>query len=165
VDSDNTVDMNTEYSVKDKLTLFFLATGIFIFGIILPDSLSDHNKLVHYSAHFGMSFLIALCFYMICTVKMRISKGFSYTVLIIATLLIGVVYKYWEIATQGMIGSYSFHSIMDRTGVMTSMSQNTSGLMGAILLIEGIIERNLALTAIKSGSLQVRKHFSPDAEN
>jgi Kef-type K+ transport system membrane component KefB len=159
------VDMNTEYSVKDKLTLFLLATGVFIFGVILPDSLSDHNKLVHYSAHFGMSFLLALCFYMICTVKMRISKAFSYTVLITATLLVGVIYKYWEIATQGMIGSYSFHSIMDRTGVMTSMSQNTSGLMGAILLIEGIIERNLVLTAIKSGSLQTRNHFSTAAGN
>jgi hypothetical protein len=140
--------MNNEFSVKDKLTLSLLTTGMVIFGVILPDSLSDHNKLVHFSAHFGMSFLLAFCFYMICTIRMRISRTFSYTVLIAATLLIGIVYKYWEIATQGMIGSYSFHTIIDRTGVMTSMSQNLSGLMGAILLIEGLVDRNLSKLSV-----------------
>ena len=147
--------MNNEYSVKDKLTLFLLATGVFCFGVILPDSLSTHVKMVHYAAHFGMSFLLALCFYMICTVRMKISKTISYTVLVAATLLIGVIYKYWEIATQGMIGNYSFHTIIDLTGAMTSMSQNLSGLLGAMLLIEGMLDRNLAYTALKSGKLHV----------
>ncbi len=104
-----------------------------------------------------MSFLLALCFYMVCTVNMRISKLFSYTVLIIATLFIGVVYKYWEIATQGMIGSYSFHTIVDRTGVMTSMSQNISGLAGAMLLIEGLVDRNLASSVLRSGNMNSEK--------
>ncbi|HEV7424247.1 MAG TPA: hypothetical protein VGO21_03595 [Candidatus Paceibacterota bacterium] len=147
--------MNNEYSVKDKLTLFLLGTGVFCFGVILPDSLSTHVKMVHYAAHFGMSFLLALCFYMICTVKMKISKTISYTVLITATLLVGVVYKYWEIATQGMIGNYSFHAIIEHTGAMTSMSQNLSGLCGAMLLIEGLVDRNLAYPALKSGKLNV----------
>jgi hypothetical protein len=148
--------MNTNvYSVKDKLTLFLLATGVFCFGVVFPDSLSTHVRMVHFAAHFGMSFLLALCFYMICTVKMRISKTISYTVLITATLLIGVIYKYWEIATVGMIGNYSFHTIIDNTGVMTSMSQNLSGLFGAMLLIEGLLDRNLAYNAIKSGKLHV----------
>jgi hypothetical protein len=147
--------MKNEYSIKDKLTLSLLATGVICFGVILPDSLSTHVKMVHFAAHFGMSFLIAFCFYMICTVKMQISKIFSYSVLIIATLLIGVVYKYWEIATQGMIGNYSFHTIMDLTGTMTSMSQNLSGLMGAMFLIEGLLDRNLVYTAIKSDKLRV----------
>ncbi len=152
--------MNNEYSVKDKLTLFLLATGVFCFGIVLPDSLSTHVKMVHYAAHFGMSFLLALCFYMICTVKMRISKTISYTVLVTATLFIGVLYKYWEIATQGMIGNYSFHAIIDLTGAMTSMSQNLSGLFGAMLLIEGLLDRNLAYTALKSGKLHVNSKGS-----
>jgi hypothetical protein len=145
--------MNNEYTVKDKLTLFLLATGVFCFGVILPDSLSTHVKMVHYAAHFGMSFLLALCFFMICTVRMKISKAISYTVLVTATLLIGIAYKYWEIATQGMIGNYSFHTIIDMTGAMTSMSQNLSGLLGAMLLIEGLLDRNLAYTALKSGKL------------
>jgi glucan phosphoethanolaminetransferase (alkaline phosphatase superfamily) len=147
--------MNNEYSVKDKLALFLLATGVLCFGVILPDSLSTHVKMVHFAAHFGMSFLLAFCFYMICTVKMRISKAFSYTVLIAATLLIGVVYKYWEISTHGMIGNFSFQTIMDSTGTMTSMSQNLSGLIGAMLMIEGLLDRNLAYTALKAGKLHV----------
>ncbi|HEX3768228.1 MAG TPA: hypothetical protein VHT72_07610 [Puia sp.] len=149
--------MNNEYSVKDKLTLFLLAAGVFCFGVILPDSLSTHVKMVHCAAHFGMSFLLALCFYMICTVRMRISKTVSYTVLITATLLIGVIYKYWEIATEGMIGNYSFHNIIDLTGAMTSMSQNVSGLLAAILLIEGLLDRNLAHTVLKAGKLHVNQ--------
>ncbi|HEY8734679.1 MAG TPA: hypothetical protein VIL90_08950 [Puia sp.] len=147
--------MNNAYNVKDKLTLFLLATGVFCFGLILPDSTSNHVKTVHFAAHFGMSFLIALCFYLICTVKMQISKAFSYTVLIFATLLIGVIYKYWEIATQGLIGNLSFQTIMDRTGTMTSMSQNISGLMGAMLLIEALLDRNLAPRVIKSAKLEI----------
>ncbi len=157
--------MNQVYSFKDKLTLFLLATGICCFGVVFPDSLSDHDKLVHFTAHFGMSFLLALCFYMICTIRMRISKGLSYTVLITATLFIGVIYKYWEIATEGMIGSYSFHAIMDKTGVLTSMSQNISGLMGAVLLIEALIDRNLAAPALKPEALQSENGFSPVTEN
>jgi hypothetical protein len=161
--------MNNEYSVKDKLTLFLLATGVFCFGVILPDSFSTHVKMVHYAAHFGMSFLLALCFYMICTVKMKISKTTSYTILITATLLIGVIYKYWEIATEGMIGNYSFHTIIDLTGAMTSMSQNLSGLLAAILLIEGLLDRNLAYTALKSGKLHVSNrgnmHVSTNMQN
>jgi hypothetical protein len=147
--------MKNEYSVKDKLTLFFLATGVLCFGVIFPDSLSTHVQLVHYAAHFGMSFLLALCFYMICTVKMQIPKAISYKVLICATLFIGVLYKFWEIATQGMIGNYSFHFIIGQAGVMKSMSQNLSGLFGAMLLIEGLLDRNLALNVIKSNNLHV----------
>jgi len=86
-------------------------------------------------------------------------------VLVSATLLIGVVYKYWEIATQGMIGNYSFHAIIDLTGAMTSMSQNLSGLLGAMLLIEGLLDRNLTYTALKSGKLHVNNrgnmHVTP----
>ena len=159
--------MNNEYSVKDKLTLFLLATGVFSFGVLLPDSFSTHVKMVHYAAHFGMSFLLALCFYLICTVKFRISKTISYTILITATLLIGVLYKYWEIAIEGMIGNYSLNAIIDLTGAMTSMSQNLSGLFGAMLLIEGLLDRNLAYHPANSiklhvnnrGKMQVTSHL------
>ena len=146
--------MKNQYSVKDKLILLLLALGVGCFGFILPDSLSDHGKLVHFSAHFGMSFLLGLCFYMICTVKMHISKSLTYKILITATLFIGVVYKFWEIATQGMIGNYSFHMILGSTGVATSMSQNISGLLGAIFLIEGLVERNLAMSVLRHPKMQ-----------
>jgi hypothetical protein len=152
---DNNVTMNTTYTIKDKLTLLLLTASLFCFGVILPDSFSDHVKLVHFSAHFGMSFLLALSFYLVCTVKLKISKRLSYTILATATLFIGVVYKFWEIATQGQLGSVPIHIIMDRSGVMTSMSQNVSGLMGAMLLIEGLLDRNLIMSAIRSGNFHV----------
>jgi hypothetical protein len=153
--------MNNVYNLKDKLVLFLLTAGMICFGVVLPDSLSDHNKLVHFAAHFGMSFLLALSFFMICTIRMRISKKISYTVLITATLFIGVLYKFWEIATQGMIGSYSFHTIMDHTGVMTSMSQNISGLMGAVLLIEGLVDRNLAYSSVRVPNTHLNRNDEP----
>ncbi len=151
--------MKNEYRIKEKLILILLIAGIGCFGVLLPDSLSDHNKIVHFSAHFGMSFLLGLCFYMICTVKMRMSKILTYMVLISATLFIGIIYKYWEIATQGMIGNYSFQAILDSTGVPTSMSQNLSGLLGAVLLIEGLVDRNLAITALKPRKFQGYQSF------
>ncbi len=158
--------MKNEYSVKEKLILILLAAGICCFGVLLPDSLSDHNKIVHFSAHFGMSFLLGLCFYMICTIKMRMSKILTYIVLISVTLFIGIIYKYWEIATQGMIGNYSFQVILDSTGVPTSMSQNLSGLLGAVLLIEGLVERNLSINnALKARKFQAANHFSATSEN
>jgi hypothetical protein len=140
------------YSLKDKLILLLLAAGICCFGLILPDSLSDHNKLVHFSAHFGMSFLLALCFYMICTVKIRMPKSLTYTILVLTTLLIGVVYKFWELLTEGMFGKYELSTVIKFTGVMTSMSQNLSGVLAAILLIEGLVVRNLSISALSSGN-------------
>jgi hypothetical protein len=156
--------MKNQYSIKDKLILLLLALGVGCFGFILPDSFSDHDKLVHFSAHFGMSFLLAFCFYIICNVKMRVTKTFTYTVLISATLFIGIVYKYWEIATFGMIGNYSFHRIVDSTGIATSMSQNLSGLLGAILLIEGLVDRNLAV-AIPHNASTTTKSLTAKSEN
>ena len=151
--------MKNEYSVKDKLTLLLLITGVCCFGVILPDSFSNHNKIVHFSAHFGMSFLLALCAYMFCTIKLRISKPLTYTLLVAAPLLIGVVYKYWEIASEGVFERFKFSTAIELTGVMTSMSQNISGLMAAILLIEGLVEKNLVMSAIRSGKIKVSDNF------
>ena len=66
-----------KYSVAEKITLVLLGLGVICFGFVFPDSLSDHDKLLHFSAHFGMSFLLALCFYALCSVKLRISKAIS----------------------------------------------------------------------------------------
>ena len=95
---------------------------------------------------------------------MRATKIFTYTILISATLFIGIAYKYWEIATFGMIGNYSFHRIVDSTGIATSMSQNLSGLLGAILLIEGLVDRNLAV-AIPNNASTTTKSLPAASEN
>jgi hypothetical protein len=147
------VIMKNQYSVKEKLTLILLAAGVLCFGAILPDSFSDHVKLVHFSAHFGMSFLLALCFYFLCTIQLRFSKIFSYAVLISATLLIGVFYKSWEIATQGTLERVNLSRALEMTGVMTSMSQNLSGLMAAMFMIEGLVHRNLIMSVLRTGNI------------
>jgi hypothetical protein len=144
--------MKNNNPVRDKLTLILLAAGVCCFGLILPDSLSDHDKIVHFSAHFGMSFLLALCFYMFCTVKIRISKRLTYAILTTVTLLIGVLYKYWEIATLGMFDKINFSRVIENAGVMKSMSQNISGLMAAILLIEALVDRNLVISSLRHES-------------
>jgi hypothetical protein len=141
--------MKNRYSVKDKLILILLATAVVGFGVVLPDSLSDHTKLVHFAAHFGMSFLLAICFYMLCTVKIKISKARTYTWLIAATLIIGICYKYWELATQNVFERFNFFTAIELTGVMRSMSQNISGLMAAILFIEGLVHKNLVMSIIR----------------
>jgi len=143
--------MNIKYTVKDKWTLILLSAGILFFGLILPDSFSDHDKLLHFSAHFGMSFLLALSSYFLCVIQMRFSKKFSYWVLVLTTLSIGVLYKLWEIAPLDIFSRFSFSRAVEITGAMTSMSQNLSGMMAAMLLIEGMIHRNLIMSLLRSG--------------
>jgi hypothetical protein len=147
--------MNIKYTVKDKLTLLFLVTGVLFFGLVWPDSFSDHDKLLHFAAHFGMSFLLALSFYFFSVITLRATKKSSYLVLILATLSIGVVYKLWEIITQGVFSHFSFSRAIEITGAMTSMSQNLSGMMAAMLLIEGLIDRNLIMSLLRSGHLHI----------
>jgi hypothetical protein len=86
-------------------------------------------------------------------------------ILITTTLLIGIVYKFWEIGTSGMTGNYSFHTILDTKGVAISMSQNISGLLGAIFLIEGLVDRNLVMSVPKHANVQNEKSFSLSSEN
>jgi hypothetical protein len=116
-----------------------LLAGIVYFGFVFPDSLSDHQKIVHFCAHLGMSFLVATCIYVICTIMLRISRTRSLVILSVATLVIGAAYKYFEIAGEGLTHSYAFGDLMRATGCYTSMSQNTAGLLAAILLIEYMV--------------------------
>jgi hypothetical protein len=113
-----------------------LGAGILYFGFIFPDSFSDHVKLVHFAAHVGMSFLAASSIYVLCNIRLRIGRKPSLVILIFATLIIGAIYKYWEISSQGYAHLYSFHDLMVITGCYTSMSQNMAGILAAILMIE-----------------------------
>lgn len=142
---------NDEYkwnSIKDKLVLAFLAIGIICFGFLLPDSFSDHNKIVHFAAHFGMSFLIASILYAICSIKLRISKKTSYILLIASTLILGSLYKYLEIAGEGILHAYDFGTLLHVTGCYTSMSQNIAGLMAAILTIKYFFDKHLIVLPV-----------------
>jgi hypothetical protein len=147
--------MKMKYSVKDKWVLILLSVGVLFFGLVFPDSFSDHDKLLHFAAHFGMSFLVALSTYFFCVIRLRASKRLAYCVLILATLSIGVLYKLWEIAPLDIFSRFSFSRAVEITGAVTSMSQNLSGMMAAMLLIEGLVDRNLILSVLRSGRLQM----------
>ena len=47
----------------------------------------------------------------------------------------------------------NFSMALELTGSMTSMSQNLSGLMAAMLLIEGLVHRNLIMSVLKTGNI------------
>ena len=87
-----------------------------------------------------MSFLIAISVYVICNVMLRIRRKHSLIILSTLTLIIGAIYKYLEISSQANSHLYSFGELLKLAGVYTSMSQNTAGLLAAILLIEYIVQ-------------------------
>jgi hypothetical protein len=147
----------TQRSWIDKLIIFSLVSGIICFGFILPDSISDHTKLVHFAAHFGMSFLILSCSYAFCSLQWHISRSGSYGLAILATLAFGSAYKYWEIASQGISQHFEFGQLLTITGVYTSMSQNLSGIFAALLIIHYFFGRRVVLVRIDDQSITERR--------
>ena len=85
----------------DRLVIFSLVSGMICFGFVFADSTSDHNKMLHFAAHFGMSFLILSFSYAFCNLKWNISRQGSYSIAILLTLLVGCLYKYFEISSLG----------------------------------------------------------------
>jgi hypothetical protein len=133
------IESNKSGKLIGRMVRLGLLAGIIYFGFVFPDSLSDHEKMLHFSAHVGMSFFVASCIYVLCNIMLRISKAGSMIILIATTLIIGAIYKYLEIAGEGLLHAYSFNDLMKVTGVYTSMSQNTAGILAAILLIEYVL--------------------------
>jgi hypothetical protein len=122
--------------VIERLIRLALLGGIVYFGFIFPDSFSDHMKMLHFSAHVGMSFLLASFIYVFCNIKLRIKKTNSIIILMVVTLIVGIVYKYLEISGEGLLHAYKLGTLLEITGCYTSMSQNIAGILAAILLIE-----------------------------
>ncbi|HXB29008.1 MAG TPA: hypothetical protein VNW49_04280 [Puia sp.] len=56
------------------------------------------------------------------------------------------------------------YSVKDKLILLLLASQNLSGLLGAILLIEGVVDRNLAV-AITHNSLTTTKSLTASSEN
>jgi hypothetical protein len=123
----------------ERLIRLALFIGIVYFGFVFPDSLSDHTKMLHFSAHVGMSFFIASFIYVLCNIMLHIRKTYSFAILIVITLIVGAIYKYLEISGEGLLHAYPLGDLLVATGCYTSMSQNTAGILAAILLIEYVI--------------------------
>ncbi len=143
--------------IIDRLAALALVSGIACFGFIFVDSTSDHEKILHFSAHFGMSFLISLFIYALCSMKLGINAKRSFAVFIISTFVIGCIYKYWEIFSQAL-PDLGFAKILEITGFYTSMSQNIAGILAAIYIVKYFFNPVLILTL--PGNLILRKDFS-----
>lgn len=120
----------------DGVVRMALLGGIVYFGFIFPDSFADHEKLLHFSAHAGMSFLLASVLYVVCNIRLRIGKKASIGILAGVTLIIGAIYKYFEISGEGLLHAHPLGEVLTITGCYQSMSQNMAGILAAILLIE-----------------------------
>jgi hypothetical protein len=105
-----------------------------LLGIILPNSFSDHYKLLHFAAHFGMSFLIANSFYKLLSIKIH-HRFKSFLVVFLSILILGSVYKLFEIHSFLTDTSLSFSRVLLMTGFYTSMAQNFGGMCASFVLI------------------------------
>ena len=108
--------------------------------------------MVHFAAHFGMSFLILSCSYAFFSLQWRISRSGSYGLAILATLAFGSAYKYWEIASQGIFQHFEFGQLLTITGVYTSMSQNLAGIFAAMLIIQYFFGKRVVLVRMDGRS-------------
>jgi hypothetical protein len=145
--------------ITDTLIVFALLTGIVCFGFIFPDSTSDHNKIVHFSAHFGMSFLISSVVYAFCNIKLGIDNRKSFVLFTVITLIIGSLYKYWEIFNQPSPDP-DFAKILVITGFYTSMSQNIAGIMAAMLIIKYFFSKNAVILPLPKRNLVLLNDFN-----
>jgi hypothetical protein len=138
-------------TLRERLVIFSLVSGIICFGFIFPDSVSDHNKILHFSAHFGMSFLILSISYAFCNLKWGMSRTGSHIISIASTLLVGCIYKYAEISSQGIISTFSFGQLLELTGCYTSMSQNLAGICAGMFIIHYFFGKGIRLSKVNSG--------------
>jgi hypothetical protein len=119
----------------ERLVTALLFLGIISFGFIFPDSLGDHDKMVHFAAHFGMSFLISCFIYAFSRIKLNLRKGSSYFLLFSITLVAGSIYKWMELVSQGKLATFRLSALFGVSGFYTSMSQNISGILATLLMI------------------------------
>jgi hypothetical protein len=126
--------------MAERSIRLLLLAGIVYFGFIFPDSLSDHTKMLHFCAHMGMSFFVASCVYVICNIMLHMKRLASLFMLTLITLIVGGIYKYFEISGEGLLHAFSFGELLKVTGCYTSMSQNAAGTLAAILLIEYLVQ-------------------------
>jgi hypothetical protein len=110
-------------------------SGVIMFGVILPGPLTDHDRLLHFSAHFGMSFIISYLVYSFCAKKIGIKKTTSFYLLVVTTFVVGLVYKYFEIQSFLPVQNLSLTKFLVVTGFYISMSENISGILAACTMI------------------------------
>jgi hypothetical protein len=153
---------------KYRLKVFYktyliaaLAAGSILFGIIFPGSLSDHYHLLHFSAHFGMSFLVSNSIYRYCTLKASMKKMPSFIMALVIVLICGAIYKLIEIFGFYHLGNIPFFTALELTGFYASMSQNLAGMLAAFALIiyfDNLVPIGKAARKIKGYLVRTGQH-------
>ena len=114
----------------------FVAMGlcILIFGVIIPHSLSDHYHLLHFAAHFGMSFLLAHSLYQFSSHLMSGNKIYLFASVGSVILVLGGIYKLIEIFWFDNLRNMPFFLALRISGFRNSMCQNFAGILAAFML-------------------------------
>jgi hypothetical protein len=126
--------VNKKHIVNKFLLIAFIG-GIVVFGIILPRPFSDHYRLSHFCAHFGMSFLISYILFSFCSRKIRLGKVMSFSLSFILAFITGSIYKYFEIVNSLPAEKIPLDKLLAITGFYTSMSENIAGILAAFTFI------------------------------
>jgi hypothetical protein len=121
--------------LKYQLIIITLLASAILLGIVFPGSFSDHDTLLHFSAHFGISFLISFVLYKILTIRFQWPRLTSFVIVFLVILAFGAIYKIFEISGNSLIQYLPFSKILRVTGFYISMSQNTAGILCAFALI------------------------------
>ena len=138
-------------TLRERLVIFSLVSGIICFGFVFPDSTSDHNKMLHFAAHFGMSFLLLSISYAFLHLKWGFSRSGSQVLAIGFTVFVGCIYKYAEITSQGIANSFSFSQLLTLTGCYTSMSQNVAGIFAGMFIIHYFFGNRVRFSPAEAG--------------
>jgi len=121
--------------IKYRLILIMLLLSAALLGIVIPGSFSDHDSLLHFSAHFGISFLMAFLLFKMFTIRFQLQRSTSFVVVFLAILIFGAIYKVFEIIGNPLFHSFSSVEILRITGFYISMSQNIAGILFAFAFI------------------------------
>jgi hypothetical protein len=144
----------------DRIVLWALFAGIIVFGFILADSASAHDKMLHFSAHFGMSFVMCTVLYAFSSLKLHWRKLPSFMFSISATLLAGCIYKYLEIIDKVTnIQQYPLKDLIEATGCYTSMSQNIAGVLATMFVIKYFFSRQTMIINLAKRNLAPIQDF------
>jgi hypothetical protein len=118
-----------------RLIIIALLAAVVLLGIVFPASFSDHYKLLHFSAHYGTSFLVSYFLFKLFTVRFGMQKISSFIIVFILAFIFGAIYKYFEISGNPSIHKMPLSEVLEITGFYISMSQNTAGILSAFVLI------------------------------
>jgi hypothetical protein len=121
--------------LSPKYFAIVLLIGSVLFGIVLTGAFTDHYHLLHFAAHFGMSFLVSNFIFRLCQLRFSMTNRNSFKVVFIVILVLGVIYKLCEIYLFYGMRNFPFFTALSITGFYASISENIAGMLAAFALV------------------------------